>query len=88
MLSGKVSITFDAWTSNAFDPYMAITAHYIESHPDLLMDWTMKKDLIAFTPIVGNHSGQNQAQLIIKCIEHFGLEQKVGIILIYYNLLI
>ncbi len=72
MLSGKVSIT----------------AHYIESHPDLLMDWTMKKDLIAFTPIVGNHSGQNQAQLIIKCIERFGLERKVGIILIYYNLLI
>ena len=74
MLSGKVSITFDAWMSNAFDPYMAITAHYIESHPDSLMDWTMKKDLIAFTPIIGNHSGQNQAQLIIKCVECFALE--------------
>ncbi len=81
MLPGKVSITFDAWTSNAFDPYMAIMAHYIESHPDSPTNWTMRKDLIAFTPIIGNHSGQNQAQFIIQCVEHFGLEQKVGIIL-------
>ncbi|KIJ31312.1 hypothetical protein M422DRAFT_99788, partial [Sphaerobolus stellatus SS14] len=30
---GKISFTFDAWTSEAYDPYLAITAHYKYSSP-------------------------------------------------------
>ncbi|KIJ26622.1 hypothetical protein M422DRAFT_782492 [Sphaerobolus stellatus SS14] len=31
---GLISFTFDAWTSRAYDPYLAVTAHYIYSPPD------------------------------------------------------
>ena len=59
---------FDTWTSKSFDPYLAIMAHYIDSFPDSQITWVMKKDLIAFSPIVGNHSGENQVCFIMKCI--------------------
>src|SRR5258708_40049852 len=85
MLPGKVSITFDAWTSKAFDPYLAITAHYIDLSPDS-QTWAMKKDLIAFTPIISNHSGQNQAHFIMKSVKQFGLEGKVSIY-IYFTII-
>ena len=28
-VEGKVSFTFDTWTSDAQDPYLSITGHYI-----------------------------------------------------------
>ena len=61
---------FDTWTSKSFDPYLAITAHYIDSLPDSQITWVMKKDLI------GNHSGENQVHFIMKCIKQFGLKGK------------
>ncbi|KIJ48119.1 hypothetical protein M422DRAFT_98233, partial [Sphaerobolus stellatus SS14] len=30
---GKISFTFDTWTSHAYDSYLAVTAHYIYSPP-------------------------------------------------------
>ncbi|PSS37302.1 hypothetical protein PHLCEN_2v854, partial [Hermanssonia centrifuga] len=28
-IPGQISVTFDAWTSKAYDPYLSVTAHYI-----------------------------------------------------------
>ncbi|KAF8228257.1 hypothetical protein L208DRAFT_1037636, partial [Tricholoma matsutake] len=28
-IKGKVSFTFDTWTSDAQDPYLSVTGHYI-----------------------------------------------------------
>lgn len=77
MLPGKISITFDTWTSRAFDPYIAITAHYINSSTNSQSLWVLKKDLIGFFPVIGSHSGENLACYIIECVEWFGLEKKV-----------
>src|SRR5260221_3761637 len=77
MLPGKVLITFDTWTSRAFDPYIAITAHYINSSTNSQSLWVLKKDLIGFFPVIGSHSGENLACYIIECVEWFGLEKKV-----------
>ncbi|KAI0706220.1 hypothetical protein BC835DRAFT_1218683, partial [Cytidiella melzeri] len=32
-LPGQISITFDAWTSGSMDPYLSVTAHYIDNLP-------------------------------------------------------
>src|SRR5258708_33280482 len=77
MLPGKISITFDTWTSRAFDPYIAITAHYIDSSTNSQSLWVLKKDLIGFFSVIGSHSGENLACYIIECVEQFGLEKKV-----------
>src|SRR5258708_22889199 len=77
MIPGKISITFETLMYRAFDPYIAITAHYIDSSTNSQSLWVLKKDLIGFFPVIGSHSGENQAHYIIECVERFGLEKKV-----------
>ncbi|KAF8878632.1 hypothetical protein BD779DRAFT_1403148, partial [Infundibulicybe gibba] len=33
MVPGKVSFTFDSWTSDPGDPFLSVTAHYIITAP-------------------------------------------------------
>ena len=33
-VKGKVSFTFDTWTSDAQDPYLSVTGHYITAPAD------------------------------------------------------
>ncbi|CAK5266409.1 unnamed protein product [Mycena citricolor] len=54
---GDISLTFDTWTSAAGDPYLGITAHYIDSPDDQPTMGELKCDQIAFTQIEGDHSG-------------------------------
>ncbi|KAF5340528.1 hypothetical protein D9758_015833 [Tetrapyrgos nigripes] len=76
---GKVSTTFDLWTSDPCDPYMSITAHYIwapEDHPN---DWTLECEQLEFAPFFGHHSGANQAAVLTKAFEKFGIDRnKLG----------
>jgi hypothetical protein len=48
---GQISITMDTWTSSAYDPYLAITAHYINSPPNQLNEWSLKCDLLGFAKL-------------------------------------
>ncbi|KAF5332358.1 hypothetical protein D9758_016940 [Tetrapyrgos nigripes] len=76
---GKVSTTFDLWTSDPCNPYMSITAHYIwapEDHPN---DWTLQCEQLEFAPFFGHHSGANQAAVLTKAFEKFGIDRnKLG----------
>ncbi|KAF5336641.1 hypothetical protein D9758_015942 [Tetrapyrgos nigripes] len=78
-VSGKVSTTFDLWTSDPCDLYMSITAHYIwapEDHPN---DWTLECEQLEFAPFFGHHSGANQAAVLTKAFEKFGIDRnKLG----------
>jgi hypothetical protein len=38
---GQISITFDAWTSDASDPYLAVTSHYIHLEADQPNKWEL-----------------------------------------------
>jgi hypothetical protein len=78
-LPGKVSFTFDSWTSRSGDPFLALTAHYIESSAAKPLQWELRANLIGFIPIVGNHSGLNQARHILRCIDRVHLRAKVGV---------
>jgi hypothetical protein len=39
---------FDVWMSKAYDPYLAITAHYIDTLSDQPLEWELKSKLIGF----------------------------------------
>ena len=53
-IKGKVSFTFDTWTSAAQDPYLSVTAHYITAPEDQPCDWVHKSEQLVFTHFEGN----------------------------------
>lgn len=76
-IQSQISITMDSWTSAAYDPYLAITAHYIDSPPDQPNEWSLKSDLLGFAEIEGNHGGANQASIILSVIDRYDVRDKV-----------
>jgi hypothetical protein len=72
-----VSFTFDTWTSGTGDPYISITAHYIDSPDEHPYDWTLKAEQLAFAPFEGNHSGVNMSNIVVGTVERFGILDKV-----------
>lgn len=67
ILDTRVSFTFDAGTSRAFDPYLTVTGHWIDA------DWNLQEQVLAFREIVGNHSGANTGALLIEILGEYGL---------------
>jgi hypothetical protein len=76
-LPGLISFTFDAWTSRNGDPFLSMTAHYIAASADDPNDWKLKCDQLAFTPIEGNHSGANMANIILRILDRYEIRHKV-----------
>jgi hypothetical protein len=82
-IKGKVSFTFDTWTSGAQDPYLSVTGHYItapDAHPE---EWELKSVQLAFTHFEGNHSGANMADVLMRTVNRYDLQKKV-----YFNLVL
>lgn len=71
-----ISFTFDAGTSRASDPYLTVTAHWIDS------DWILHENILAFTEIVGSHTGENTGRILIETFEEYGIlsTEKVWVI--------
>jgi len=57
----RFSITFDAWTSILYNPYLAVTTHYINSLPGQPFDWDFKSKILRFEELKGSHSSPNIA---------------------------
>jgi hypothetical protein len=76
-IEGKVSFTFDTWTSGAQDPYLSITGHYITAPKDRPQDWELKSEQLAFTHLEGNHSGANMARVLFRTVDNYALRDKV-----------
>lgn len=77
-VDSKISMMFDSWTSEPGDPFLSITAHYIDSPTDTPQEWELKTEQLAFTPINGNHSGANIGRILIETIDKYGIRTKVG----------
>ncbi|KAF5371935.1 hypothetical protein D9757_011488 [Collybiopsis confluens] len=77
---GKVSFTFDSWTSDNGDPYLSVTGHYIASGPmDRPNNWSLKCEQLAFEPFHGHHSGVNMANVLVRTIDRYGIShEKTG----------
>ncbi|KAK7025717.1 HAT family dimerization domain-containing protein [Favolaschia claudopus] len=77
-IPGQVSFTFDTWTSKTGDPFFGVTGHYIDSPPDSPEDWSLKSEQLAYTPIEGNHSGQNLSKILVRAVDRYDLREKMG----------
>jgi hypothetical protein len=83
-IDGRLSFTFDAWTSEAGDPYLSVTGHYISAPANALHEWELQSEQLAFTAIEGNHSGRNIGNILTQVVDRYDLRNKVSK---YYNLL-
>lgn len=77
-IGGRVSFTFDTWTSEAQDPYLSVTGHYISTSDP--QKWELCTEQLAFTPIEGSHSGANIAKIITRVIDRYDIRNKVKFI--------
>jgi hypothetical protein len=77
-ISSKISFTFDAWTSTPGDPYLSLTAHYIDAPADCPDAWELKSEQLIFQEIQGRHTGKNMADLLGCALDRYGLRGKVG----------
>lgn len=69
--SGKVSITFDCWTSPNVHGYLCITAHYINK------DWELKSPVLAFDVIHGSHTAEALKKHMLECFRKWELMQRI-----------
>lgn len=67
-MKGKnVSLTTDLWTSCTMDPYITITAHYINEL------WELKSRVLCTTIMPGRHTAVNIAQMLSETINEWEL---------------
>jgi hypothetical protein len=77
VIPSKVSFTFDSWTSDAGDPYLSVTGHYIFAPADKPQEWKLKAEQLAFKHIKGNHSGANISKILVNTLDRYKLRKKV-----------
>jgi hypothetical protein len=76
-VDSKISMTFDSWTSLIGDPFLSVTAHYIDAPVDKPQEWELKTEQLAFKYIEGNHSGANIGRILIEVIDEYGIRKQV-----------
>jgi hypothetical protein len=64
--------TEDLWTARNNKALMGIIAHYFADNSDL------SESVLAFRELQGQHTGENQTQLILAVVEEYGIAIKVG----------
>ena len=66
----------DLWTSVNNKALIGIISHYFTDNGDL------RESVLAFRELQGQHTGENQAQLIIAVVEEYRIATKVGFFMI------
>src|SRR6266481_5603754 len=82
---GKISMTFDVWKSHARDAYLLFTIHYVtvpQNHPT---EWCLVNEVLGLPHLEGGHSGSNQADVLVRVINHYGIGSKVSSRLRFVN---
>ncbi|KAL2901508.1 putative AC transposase, partial [Bienertia sinuspersici] len=68
---GRVSLTSDTWTSTYREPFVCVTAHWIDD------DWLLQKRIICFETMEEAHNGFNIKTRIVSCCKNFHLVDKL-----------
>jgi len=71
-VTGKISITCDAWTSPTQVPFLGITAHWIGDK------FEMCSQVLDLVRLNGPHSGENLAKAIAETLRDYSIMDKVG----------
>jgi hypothetical protein len=77
-IPSKISFMFDAWTSAPGDPYLSLTAHYIDAPADFPSAWKLKTEQLIFQQIEGRHTRKNMANILSRTLDRYQLHGKVG----------
>ncbi|CAG8629352.1 5787_t:CDS:2, partial [Cetraspora pellucida] len=70
-IQSKISITIDGWTSCTQQPYITVTAHWVNS------DWKMNRILLDLIPFNEIHTAINQSDTIIEILKKMDFGQKL-----------
>lgn len=62
---GKISFTFDGWTSKNVLAFVAIRAHYLN------VDYVYESVLLDFSHLAESHSGLNLCNVFLDCLKRF-----------------
>jgi len=82
----------DMWSDPNLTPYMAVTAHWIETQveqtrhgPQHIL--TLRADLVGFTRVPGHHSGEHLAQAFMFILKRIKILQKVCylVVILFYS---
>lgn len=68
---GRISFTFDAWTSLTSDGYVCLPAHFIDKN------WSLKKRVLNFSFMPPPHSGVPLSEKLYGLFCEWGVENKV-----------
>ncbi|KAL2933812.1 putative AC transposase [Bienertia sinuspersici] len=68
---GRISLTFDTWTSTIREPFVCVIAHCIDD------DWLIQKRIICFEAMEEAHNGFNIKIRIFNCCKNFHLVDKL-----------
>jgi hypothetical protein len=80
---GKISFTIDMWTDLDKQPYMAVTAHWLEQVSLQQQKVNLCTDLIGFMHIPGAHTGERLAEVFLWIIDCLKLDKKVRFLILY-----
>ena len=69
---GRIHISSDLWTSPFRSSLLAVCAQWVDS------DYRLRKALLGLPECRYSHSGEIQAQLLLKTIETFDIQRKLG----------
>lgn len=81
---GKISFTTDMWSDPNLTPFMAVTAHWIESITEETASGPrhtlkLRADLVGFNRVPGRHDGEHLAHAFLYVLERVGVTRKVCI---------
>ena len=80
---GRISVTTDMWSDPNLSPFMAVTAHWIETEivqtargPQYRLK--LRAELIGFHRVPGSHTGEHLAQALLYILDRLGIASKVS----------
>ncbi|KAJ3572595.1 hypothetical protein NP233_g2975 [Leucocoprinus birnbaumii] len=80
---GKISFTTDIWTDPIMSPFLAITAHWIETKTTLTPNGPhhklyLRADLAGFLYLPGHHTGKHIANAFLSVLDRLDIALKIG----------
>jgi hypothetical protein len=70
-------MSFDLWSSPNYMAVIAINAHFID------MNGVRRTRLLGLREIHGEHSGENQAAVILRVIKEYRIRDRVGYFMLH-----
>ena len=77
-VTGKISITCDAWSASNADSYFAVTGHWTEEQTP--GKWKLQHALLGFTQMNTAHNGVRLGQALFKICSRLRIVHKVRLL--------